>query len=132
VSKRSPLEGQALSREEIQRVASGGQSDAEIAAAKAEAERERRRKAAAQEEFLRKSQIEGSPEYYFARYKQTLGLLLDDSNASVDFSVRSKEEVKAQVARLKQMQNELKFLKKQINQQIKEKQVEVTQIPQRR
>ena len=41
------------------------------------------------------------------------------------FSVSAKVGVKQQVARLKQMQNELKFLKKQINQQIKEKQVEV-------
>ena len=109
----SRFEGQALSREEIQRIAGGGESDAEVVAAKA-----------AQEEFLQNSQIEGRPEYYYVRLRKILGPL-DDSDSEISFTASSKVEAKQQVARIKQIQNELKFLKKEINQQIKQKQLEV-------
>jgi hypothetical protein len=78
-----PLEGQVLTHEEIQRIAGGGKSDAEIAAAKA-----------AQEETLRRSQIEGTPEYYYARYRNILGLSLDNSDNELSFTASSKDELK--------------------------------------
>jgi hypothetical protein len=109
-----PFEAQVLTNEEIQRIAGGGKSDAEIAADKA-----------AKEESLRRSQIEGTPEYYYARCRQILGLPFDDSNNEMSFTAHSKDELKEQVARIKQMQNELKLVKKELNQQIKQKQVEV-------
>jgi SpoVK/Ycf46/Vps4 family AAA+-type ATPase len=112
------LEGKTLSFKEIQRIANGGQSDAEIAAEKAAEE-------ATKEEFLREAQIEGTPQYYYARYLEVLGLSQDDSDNKVSFTASSKAEVKQQSARIKQIQNELKFLKKEVNQQIKQKQAEV-------
>ena len=121
----SRFEGQALNREEMQRIAAGGKSDAEIAAAKAAEEQEERRNAAAKEEFLRQSEIEGTSEYYYACYRKILGFPLDDCDQEMSFAASSKGEIKQQVARIKQMQNELKFLKKEINQQIKQKQLEV-------
>ncbi len=128
-----PYENLVLSNEEIQRIASGGKSDAEIAADKA-AQEEIVRKSqaeiaaakAAQEEIVRKSQIEGTPEYYYARYRKILGLSLDyDTKTELSFSASSKDERNEQVARVKQMQNELKLQKKEINQQIKQKQFEI-------
>jgi hypothetical protein len=98
------FEGKTLSLEEIQRIENGGQSDAEITAEKAAEE-------AAKKEFLRKSQIEETPEYYYARFIEILGLSLDDSDNKLSFTASSKDEVKQQAARIKQIQNELKFLK---------------------
>jgi hypothetical protein len=113
---------QALSREEIQRIAGGGKSDAEIAAAKAAQDAEIAKAAqaaaaakAAREELLRKSQIEGTPEYYYVRFMNILGLPLDGSHNEMSFTASSKSEAKQQVARVKQIQNEVKFLKKEIN-----------------
>lgn len=81
-------DGRVLSGEEIQRIAGGGQSDAEIANEKIKRDEEGRQKAAAiafekskreeaarqkaaeREEFLRKAQSIGTPEYFYARFTE--------------------------------------------------------------
>ena len=126
------FDGQALSHEEMQRISGGGKSDAEIAAAKAASDAEIAAAKAASDaekasraESLRQSQIEGTPEYYFARKRKILGLSSDGTENEFFFEAHSKDELKQQIARLKQMQKELKVLKKEVNQQIKQKKLEV-------
>jgi Holliday junction resolvasome RuvABC ATP-dependent DNA helicase subunit len=98
-------------------------NEAPVAAARAALENaEIRAKEAAKEEFLRKSQIEGTPEYYFASLAKLLGVPLDDSGTPVHFKGTSRDEL---MQESKQMKTELKFLKRQVNHRIKQKKVEI-------
>jgi SpoVK/Ycf46/Vps4 family AAA+-type ATPase len=102
------LEGQIVSVDEMQRIQEGRLSASEIVAAKAQ------------------SKKEGTPEYYAARMKEIFGLSADEDNErSLTFMVSSKAEIDQHLAHVKQVQNELELLKKEINQKIKQQKLQV-------
>lgn len=119
------FEGQILSRDEIIRIAGGGQSDSEIAAEKARKEEEQKKKAEELEAFRQKAQTYGNPEYFYSQYAKILGMSLEDTSSPLSFSASSKEEAKREVARVKQIQNQLKVLKKEIAQEVKRRQLDL-------
>ncbi len=123
-------ERQALTLNEIKRISLGGYSDAQMAK-RAEEEKVRiakeeegkRRLLQAQEEIRKQSQTPGTGQWYFAKFKSIMGMSEGSSGWSIQFTADSPTEWRKHVAFVRQLQKELRLLKRELNLKSKDRTV---------
>jgi ATPase family associated with various cellular activities (AAA) len=111
LSRWKSLEGQSLTWDEILRIPYGGFTNAELY----EQEEEKKRLLEQEEQEKRLRETPGTPQWYMARYKTILGMPLDKSAVQWSFTSGSPLEKKQSIGRIRQMQKELRLLRKQIS-----------------
>jgi AAA+ superfamily predicted ATPase len=110
------LEGQPLNWDEILRIKDGGFTDVELF----KQEEEKRRLQEQQEQERRLRETPGTPQWYMAKYKTIIGMPLDETTVKWSFDSDSPLEKKQSIGRIRQMEKELRLLRRQLVQEIKE------------
>lgn len=106
-------EGKILSFEELIRIGEGGLSDIEIMQQKIEEEARIQKEKGEEEARKLREQTPGTPENYFLRYLNVLGITEDD-DFELLVQAKNEDEVKQYIKHLGQLQKELTQIKKEI------------------